>query len=254
MALSSDTLFHFTSSIENLRSILEHEFRPSYCLEEFSFLDPGRSSDGVRFAIPMVSFCDIPLSQVRSHMGVYGAYGVGLAKVWGMRAGVSPVLYTYRGSPLPTAMNTSLMWTPGNGEDGDDYGGLWDSLFHITCFMKPYEGSFSRGGRRFDKVRFYDEREWRYVVPQEDSPNPYGLDAEAYADLHKRSAANDRLRADCRLPFEPSDITYIIVAAEAEILPMIREIERLKSPKYSPDQIKILSSRIVSAERIAGDF
>jgi len=32
-AISANTLFHFTSSMENLLGILTNEFRPRFCLE-----------------------------------------------------------------------------------------------------------------------------------------------------------------------------------------------------------------------------
>ena len=73
--ISSSTLFHFTSSIDYIRSILEDEFRPNLSLEDLSCLELQE-----KVAIPMVSFCDIPLSQTKAHMQYYGHYGIGLAK------------------------------------------------------------------------------------------------------------------------------------------------------------------------------
>ena len=61
--LSSDTLFHFTNW-ENLVRILEEGFYSRFSLERVSFLK-GKPAD---FAIPMVSFCDIPLSQIKNHV------------------------------------------------------------------------------------------------------------------------------------------------------------------------------------------
>jgi len=59
MAVSSNSLFHYTKSIESLSNILAYGFFPSYCKESIYTKDFERS-----FAIPIVSFCDIPLSQV----------------------------------------------------------------------------------------------------------------------------------------------------------------------------------------------
>src|SRR5229473_2461542 len=92
--LSANTLFHFTSSLDNLINILTNEFHPNFCLENLSTLlkDPI-----LEMAIPMLSFCDIPLSQTGFHLSVYGDYGIGLTKSWGKQNGISPVLYTYPG-------------------------------------------------------------------------------------------------------------------------------------------------------------
>jgi hypothetical protein len=82
--ISSNTLFHFTDKRENLINILENEFRPHFCLENFNFFAHDMNyREGFEIAIPMVCFCDIPLSQARIHMKHYGEYGIGLSKEWG---------------------------------------------------------------------------------------------------------------------------------------------------------------------------
>jgi hypothetical protein len=67
--ISANALFHFTRSMENLIGILQREFYPRYALENMNLLEteiPAR-----HMAIPMVSFCDIPLSQVKDHVEYY---------------------------------------------------------------------------------------------------------------------------------------------------------------------------------------
>jgi len=82
-AISANTLFHFTSSMENLLGILTNEFQPRYCLEDFNVLMAGRTPnlETHEFAIPLVSFCDLPLSQIGFHLSVYGDYGIGMTNV-----------------------------------------------------------------------------------------------------------------------------------------------------------------------------
>ena len=104
MPISSNTLFHFTRSAEALVGILKHEFTPHYCLEDYSVL-PAAAPESPNIAIPMVSFCDIPLSQASEHLAQYGDFGIGLSKNWGMKKGVSPVLYAYPGSSTAAAIS-----------------------------------------------------------------------------------------------------------------------------------------------------
>ena len=88
MALSSNTLFHFTNSLDVLYKILEEGFWPRYCKET------GWLGDGdPLFAVAMVSFCDIPLSQIHQHISYYGNYGIGVSKEWAITQRVDPVYY-----------------------------------------------------------------------------------------------------------------------------------------------------------------
>ena len=96
--ISSKVLFHFTTSMVYLKSILKNGFFPHYCPEYR--LDPddkAEASKGCRplHAAPLVSFCDLPLSLIRNHLKEYGNYGIGLKKNWGLRNGVTPVMYTH---------------------------------------------------------------------------------------------------------------------------------------------------------------
>jgi len=67
MPLSAGSLFHFTSTIDNLIGILEGAFRPRLSVEDFALVKRHfRSAEALdRSGIPMVCFCDIRLSQVQ---------------------------------------------------------------------------------------------------------------------------------------------------------------------------------------------
>src|SRR5437660_733066 len=102
--LSANSLFHFTNSLDSLLNILKEEFRPRFCLENFSGVFPSRRGASVEWAVPMVCFCDLPLSQTTFHLSVYGDYGIGLTKEWGKKNGIAPVLYAYSGSILSSKL------------------------------------------------------------------------------------------------------------------------------------------------------
>src|SRR5689334_20383582 len=89
--ISTDTLFHFTDSLKNLIGILEKGFWPLYSLEPLH---------KVKLIIPLVSLCDIPLTQMRTHIETYGKYGVGLTKDWGHTYRLNPVTYISADSHL----------------------------------------------------------------------------------------------------------------------------------------------------------
>ena len=76
MGLSSNSLIHLTKSKDALIGILKEGFRIKYCLENI-----GARNIKVGAAFPMVSFCDIPLSEIKNHIENYGDYGVGAKNV-----------------------------------------------------------------------------------------------------------------------------------------------------------------------------
>jgi hypothetical protein len=248
-ALSSNTLFHFTDTRENLRNILANEFRPHYCMEDYSVLggvEPG-TDDSQLIAFPLVSFCDIPLAQAKDHMKTYGRYALGLTKEWGMTKGLAPVLYAHAHATIVK----SLLEVHGATQD-DPKNPIGEHIIKLMCHLKPYEGSFWRHGQQqHDAVRFYDEREWRFVPPNIAAIG--FLVGEAARSKAAKTNAHRRVE-DIRISFAPADIRYVIVASEKEILPMIDELHRIKSKKYSPDEVRLLSSRIMTAENILEDF
>lgn len=88
MAISTNSIIHYSNSIEVLKLILNEGFKLKYCNENL-ILDDGASSA----AHPIISFCDIPLSESSKHFDAYGFFGVGLTKDWAVKNGINPVLY-----------------------------------------------------------------------------------------------------------------------------------------------------------------
>ncbi len=70
-SLHPTTLFHFTKNEEAFYSILtELYFKPFLARERIVGVKGRRN-----FAVPMVSFCDIKLSQIKDHSEKYGEFG-----------------------------------------------------------------------------------------------------------------------------------------------------------------------------------
>jgi len=242
--LSANTLFHFTDKKENLTSILRNEFYPRYSLENW---EPVLGFER-EVAIPMVCFCDIPLSQIHNHTEFYGRYAIGLRKDWGIRNKINPIIYTYSGSLSATYLSNIINKVREDGSDLDDY-------INFLSFTKPYKGKLWQDGKyRDETITFYDEREWRYIpkvdLKKEGIPNVIAKDEFLNKEFLNEKHAKLESK---KLSFEPNDIKYIIVANESEIYDMATEIRNIKD-KFPYKDVEILITRIISMEHIKEDF
>lgn len=253
--ISSNTLFHFTSNREYLIDILTNNFRPRYCLENHGCLIPDAiSPHDLDVAIPMVCFCDIPLSNIGKHLDTYGKYGIGLTKDWEKIKGLNPILYVHQNSLLWKAIDNSGIAISKHLTEGKATEELIRGLTTLRFeYLKPYEGDFLRAGKIIPNVCYYDEREWRYV-PQPPNKEYYRLQKYEFENVEKRKHANENLHDSATLKFTPDDIRYIIVEREDEILETMDEIMKLKGALYTYDQVRLLQTRIISAEQIREDF
>ncbi|HEX7458151.1 MAG TPA: abortive infection system antitoxin AbiGi family protein, partial [Ginsengibacter sp.] len=98
MNISSNSLFHFTDRIEVLVDILNDKFRGSYCREVLHYKE-----EAIPIYIPKISFCDIPLKTL-SNYSIYGKFGIGLRKEWGIKNRLNPVLYLEKNSLLAESL------------------------------------------------------------------------------------------------------------------------------------------------------
>ncbi|HNZ32257.1 MAG TPA: abortive infection system antitoxin AbiGi family protein [Smithellaceae bacterium] len=301
--ISSNALFHFTNW-DSLLGILENGFHPRFSLEYITF----KNNDTFGYAIPIISFCDIPLSQIKLHVYRYGSYGIGLKKEWGISKGINPVLYVEKDSNLSNdiydfTMNILKKYREEVGAIAERYKKTNDKILefekilnkdeviknmlneckkeldtldklydranlrvkhivNIIKYLKSYEGHSLGNHESLDeKIRFYDEREWRYIPDLKTCDNDliklditYGLmKKEMFYNSDTLNEANSLLKMD-NLSFQPDDIKYIIIKEESEILEMIRKLDQIKGDKYPSNTIKILTSRILTYDQINDDF
>ncbi len=243
MSLSSNSLIHFTSTPEALIGILNNEFKIKYCLEEIQVI-----GDAIRIAVPMVSFCDIPLSEVKEHIRKYGSYGIGLKKEWGVEKRINPVFYVEQNSNIGEHLHKitrSLL----KGKSVSVYSPEEVSLADVYRYLKNYEGGLTKGIVSKDHYRFADEKEWRYV-PGKDEALMLLNASEYEADKEK---FNNRI-SNLRLSFGPKDINYIIIKEESEIKLFIKVLREAKGHKYSLEDIEKLMTRIITCQQIETDF
>ncbi|MFD0963124.1 abortive infection system antitoxin AbiGi family protein [Pseudofulvibacter geojedonensis] len=287
MKLSSNTLFHFTREKDFLVSILRNGIFIRYSLETYGKILKSKSE----LVLPMSCFCDIPLSQISEHRKKYGSYSIGLSKEWGLKNGLSPVLYTHAKSETAKVLNTlsanlENIFDIENSEENQkllkEYGykdeeidlvnsgqylaskqvrekneELSKQLGHFLKYVKPYSGTGYSNGNEFRQVKFYDEREWRYVPPKELLQKIEIKDIykrEFYTDEVKRRYINMRLAKHKKLTFKPKDIKFIVVEKEDEIPPMIEKLREIFGQNSSYNDLMILNSRIISLEQIIEDL
>jgi len=255
--ISANVLFHFTTK-ENLLGILRNEFYARYALENHNIF--GEEVPERHIAIPMVSFCDIPLSQIKDHVEKYGDYALGLTKDWAKSHGIAPVLYAYPGSLTSEAIANIFENLPPY-DRAQKFEGLQQAQRNLTYFsfyVKMYEGRMYRDDAYLEElVRFYDEREWRYI-PSISVLSQSGMSSflrkPIYDDPLMRSAENSILSKADRLSFEPKYIKYIITKSESEILETVDTVLQIKGPNFPYDEVRKLTSRIISLEQVLEDF
>lgn len=103
MLVTSETLFHFTTSLKNLQSILSKKFHLTYCQEKYTLQNETHD-----YYFPMISFCDIPLSLAKDQIDKYGSYAIGLTKEWGIRNNLNPIVYLETNSLLAQDIQEDL--------------------------------------------------------------------------------------------------------------------------------------------------
>lgn len=118
---NASSLFHFTSKEKTFKLILENGLRYSFAFESFpdsvinnvfckgifSPIENGQSVTDRGIAIPMISFCDIPLTRVNTHSKRYGKFAIGIRKDFLCHFYsdfINPVLYADSNSVI-TAIN-----------------------------------------------------------------------------------------------------------------------------------------------------
>lgn len=236
----SDTLFHFTRSLDYLKSILERGFYPRYCLEDTEILE------GNYAAYPMVCFCDIPISRVAEHTAFYGSYGVGLTREWALRNKLCPVVYTPASGPVVELAKFLIQVEiqPKNQAQRKIDDALLVHFNRFIPLIKPLVGRMVVGRKVLQRA-FYQENEWRYLP--EDLEMIVGK-----SKFTKQRAQYNRKMETQPLLFGPTDIRYIFVKTDAE-LPLVYDFLLAQLGKYPLNDIKTLITRITSLETLSRD-
>ena len=222
---NSNTLFHYTNTKVKLLSILKNGLFPNYCMEELPF--------NKIIGIPMISFCDIPLTRADVHRGKYGKFAIGLTKDWGKRNKLNPLLYLF--SELYTATDFTTVQ-------------FWHGL------AKKYNGRDKKG----DIITNYNENEWRLLLPNT-PPSQWFTETE-YTTWRGDSTKPKPKSTFTPSTFDVNDIRYIIVEKESEINDVIEAIIKAKRiggnsvAKDDLSQKHILLTKVISIEKLNTDI
>ncbi len=232
MALSAETLFHFTS-FQNLKRILDcKHFQANYSKERFTFRQTT-----VSHYVPMVCFCDIPLTQTRNHILQYDGFAIGLSKEWGIGHGLNPVFYI-----SPMGFTVTLENLSAGLKSHDFAQGAFE---HTFSYMKPYNEIANQ-----KETLFYDEREWRfvpYVTQFEDK-----IVKQIYWHEGPSKKESDYIIGHrfFTLDFEISDIKYLITKTDEDKTELL---SFLRSNEYSESLVNH-SFKILTVGEIFSDF
>lgn len=222
--LSSNCLFHFTKSLDNIKNILTKGFYPRACKEDYSFLFTEVPKEEAYYRWGMVCFCDMPKNLQRRHRERYGDYGIALSKEWGISKGICPLMYI----PLETngirtleqlaSQIKGLFSLSVKARDGclmeektkEELIGCTEEILGNFIQFMGYWKLYEEGG-----VRYYDEREWRYLCPwttqkQIQNQDSNVLNGKDVDDEKKIKRLNDALKRQ-PLCFSMEDIDMIIV-------------------------------------------
>ena len=299
--INSFSLCHFTKRFDTLQNIVRNGVRFSFAFEKLSpeiianFEFPSNPQlishiyENAGVAIPMVSFCDIPITRAADHITKYGQYMIGLDKdviIDLYNEIINPVLYLHSTNihkafddiacayAEATKQQMQEVIKRGQGiknftqkvaeEIAEEI--IKECPYHNRKFNAQFMVGLSKPYYNKDrKVCYYDEREWRAFWPDgigEETDWKWGITYEDY--LSNRNDWNKDLTSDktnyITIP-EVSlhyGITHIVVKNDDQIPKMIDLIMRSKTifgqSNVSQKERLILVSKITSLERIAKDY
>jgi hypothetical protein len=248
MKRNSETLFHFTKSRETLELVLRNGFWPRYCVEDVQWAQE-ENSDTLQVAMPVVCFCDIPLSRIDDHVLFYGEFGLGLSRDWALRNALSPVHYVAKGDPVAEAFKLAHNLGVNHLPDNERTAFLAHIIF-LAMHMKPLSGTMVVSGAPVEKD-FYQESEWRYVAASKEFA-PFLMPSN-FVDPEILRSENEKTFTHGMLKFLPSDVRYIFVRSDSDI-PAVMNFIQQNLDHHPAADLKVLMSRVTSLDSVRRDW
>jgi hypothetical protein len=255
MAVSANTLFHFSKSASLKQILLTQGLFAQYSDEHFEGIFPAKSIFRFNY-IPMVSFCDLTIMQLSGdskHCDKFGEYGIGFTKSWGIENSVSPVTYVHeKSSSINQLSQLFKILNEFPSDDSFNVGlrNIKRELVDSIKYFKSYQGRWHKGIKIDDCLHdfiYYDEREWRYC-PQLDKFQV--LSAIKPYNKKKKEKLNKELKTR-PLKFESDDVKFIVIKERKEKDEFIEVIRKMKIKIRQQDK---LITNIISFEEIKEDY
>lgn len=194
MRVYSSSFFHYTESVDTVKKIIKDGFKVFYCKEEI-YSDTGSEYIG----IPMVSFCDIPLSCIDQINYGNGQVCIAMKRKWGVAHDLTPVLYypknksCYSTKMIIDATNSFKSKNPDK------------STYRILGYSKPITKITAVTGINSNN---YIEREWRKVYANQGTQS--WLTIKEY-NIYRGAKQTAKKQIGSPLKFSVEDIDLIIV-------------------------------------------
>ena len=194
MNIYSNSFFQRVPDYSIIVKILEQGFKAFYCREEI-FRGKGKPSTFI--GIPMISFCDIPLTHVATNN--YGKCGMAMSRSWGRSRHLEPVLY-YPNDIRAQSTKMVIKAADAFIANRNEY-----DKYRILGYAKPMQKPTKQEGRSSDN---YAEREWRKVYA---NPAPLKWLTDAEYQIYRGQTNNPKNPVGLPLHFEVHDIDFILV-------------------------------------------
>ena len=285
-SISASSLCHYTKRMSTLQRILRNGIRFSFSFER---LPPQIIADlnviycnenkedykNTGIAIPMISFCDTPITRAYTHINQYGRYMIGLDKGIVLRIYndiINPVIYTSSKnlemcfvdcgrvlSETSISQTNHVIETCKAGHvikynELDHYIHRKYNMRFIIGLIKPYEDPQTH-------YCYYNEREWRAFIPDGAINDALSWECGVTEEEYKKYVSDWNNQSPyLTLPEESlkAGITHIVVKKEAEIPEMIETIlttDCIFGNKDVSDETRhVLASRVTSLQRILSDY
>jgi hypothetical protein len=250
MGLSSNTILHQTSKASLEYFITKGGFPLSYCREflRSNYLTPAA-------AFPMICFSDIPLSELHQHLQRYDDYTIGMTKGWAKSHKLNPVLYFEEKSTFTQSLVEKFDFAMQKhffNRLDDDAKHEFYYFLYLLAFSKNYDGELTTKKVHYDNYRFSDEREWRYVPQVAEVEEEWFY--KTYDDYDKNKPAYNKEISKYRLPFELTDINFIIVNDRADIDFFYDLLSKVFSKEITAKELTRIPVNFFTNDQIKSDF